>query len=110
MTVLLGWDRIRMMMNTVPSLAQLILIGSNDTVAARVRDYLRAGGSHWSTEDLRVAADFDEVQTLVKQGGKTPSLVILAPKAASAELEAWLSTAGKMDLVVNIVISDNHGI
>lgn len=91
------------------TLAQLILVGANDT-ATRVRDFIRAGGGQWSTEDLNIASGFDEARQIAQKALPEPSIVLICAHALSAELESWLGNAGRQDHVVNILISETHAI
>lgn len=96
-------------MNTAKTLAQLILVGTNET-ADRVKDFVRAGGGHWSTEEFRTAATFDEARAFALETAPQPSIVLVCASAISKDLESWLGNAGRIDHVINIVISENRGV
>lgn len=96
-------------MNKASTLAQLILVGANDT-SIKVRDFIRAGGGPWSTDEVRIATSFEEVKRLAQEALPEPSIVIITTNALSAELESWLGTAGKLDYIVNMVISDTRSL
>ncbi|PZP38836.1 MAG: hypothetical protein DI585_06125 [Pseudomonas fluorescens] len=97
------------MMNKALALAQIIIVGTNET-ASRVRDFIRAGGGQWSTDDIPTAATFEDVRALAEKAFPQPSIVVICANAASNDLENWLSNAGKLDHIINMIVSDSRGV
>lgn len=94
-------------MNKARTLAQLVLVGTNSN-AMRIRDFIRAGGGHWSSDDIHAAETFDDVKRLTEGAYPQPSIVLICADSLSAGLENWYSANGRADHVVNFTISDSR--
>lgn len=94
-------------MNKARTLAQLVLVGTNSN-AARIRDFIRAGGGHWSSDDIYSADTFDEARRLTDGAYPQPSIVLICTDSLSGGLESWYSVHGRAEHIVNITISDSR--
>ncbi|RYG61313.1 MAG: EAL domain-containing protein [Alphaproteobacteria bacterium] len=97
------------MMNTAKTLAQVILVGAPDRTN-RFRDMVRAGGGHWSTDELLQFMNMDEVVAAAKRVAPEPSLVVICAGNLTADIEQWFGSAGRMDHVVNVTVSDSRAV
>jgi len=96
-------------MNKARTLAQLILVGST-TNTTRVRDFIRAGGGHWSADDTLTLDSIDGARAAADTALPQPSLVIVCADALSAGLEAWYGTQGRGGHIVTLTISDSRSV
>lgn len=96
-------------MNTARTLAQVILVGNPDKTA-RMRDFIRSGGGHWSSDELPMMESVDQAAALAQRIAPEPSIVLLCASRLNPELERWLSNAGRLDYLINVVIYDDRSV
>lgn len=96
-------------MKTAKTLAQVILVGTPDKTS-RVRDFIRAGGGHWSSDELTAVPTLEEARTLAQRVLPEPSILLISAPALNPQLEDWLGNAGRLEHIVNILISESRSV